>query len=316
MTKKEQIEEYIKQRFIILKQDYPNFITIEKYEKAVALFQNKDEDLEEIKKEIDILIAIEIEKYKLLLEKENLQFRKDGFTLDQIRQSYNYLKQILKEKEKYISLAGGVVPYFLLNKDSNRLHSDIDTLCNIENMNSIREALQQSPYYDAEQDSISYSLAKKDYGLSLKIMDVPIGIYPYSFQNEMLTQYSYDPITHEAKERKGQVEQLSNYVRNYTSLSGTNYNTIGLEYLKKSKDISNWEKDKIDSNAISEYGYNQDLYDRIIPFEKISSKILLNTKQNSSNVSSENEKQDLVRNKVLKQNYKKTFQNNNSQQNL
>ena len=63
---------------------------------------------------------------------------------------YNEIVNILKyiysldnSFKDILAIAGGVVPYLAYNTESNRLHSDIDIVCNLKDMNKVREVLKK-----------------------------------------------------------------------------------------------------------------------------------------------------------------------------
>ena len=158
---------------------------------------------------------------------------------------------LTNEKIK-LFLAGGTVPYFILNEDSNRMHSDIDTICDMKDISSLRQIFTQKGLYMAELDSLNHSKDKQDYGFEILIDDVPVGIYPFIYENGKIIQRSFDPYTKECKEKVLEVKEITDYVTSYKSKDGKVYNTMSLEYIKLTKDNSKREKDIIDSKKIDE----------------------------------------------------------------
>ena len=54
---------------------------------------------------------------------------RESRTYTQLKKAYNEIEKILFNQDVYLYLAGGIVPYILLNEDSLRMHDDIDTVC-------------------------------------------------------------------------------------------------------------------------------------------------------------------------------------------
>ena len=66
--------------------------------------------------------------------KEN---NRESRTFEQISKAYEKIKLILTGENLITYIAGGTVPYFLLDEDSHRLHDDIDTVCKLEDVDKI-----------------------------------------------------------------------------------------------------------------------------------------------------------------------------------
>jgi len=162
------------------------------------------------------------------------------------------LQEILGKAKDNIYLAGGTVPYFLANQDSERFHDDIDTICSVHNIGKLREILKNTEYYKPEWDSLNTAKDGIDYGFEIQISGIPVGIYPFLYENGKLTQYTYDPYTRQCKVKSFTLENLSYYIMSYKSKDDKTYNTMSLEYIKKSKDMIGRPKDLTDSKKIDE----------------------------------------------------------------
>ena len=141
-----------------------------------------------------------------------------------------------------------------MNQDSNRLHDDIDAVCRLEDMGKLRKIFKQAGLYQEEWDSKNYANDGKDYGFEMKIDGVPFGIYPFSYENGILTQYSYDPYNTQCKIKILQLKQLSDYITSYKGVDGKIYDIMSLEFIKITKDSAKREKDIVDSLKIIETG--------------------------------------------------------------
>lgn len=261
---KNQIKKYL----IKLKEKHPEIIDDKKINKTIDLLTKDLYNFENIKTIIDILLDKEIEIYQYRLNKmqacyqNKLKDNRESRSFSQIKDAYEKLDSLVSYEDFDLILCGGIVPYLLLNEDSNRLHDDIDTICRLEDMPKIRKVFKKVGLYDKAWDSLSFAKNKKDYGFEIKINDVPIGIYPYTYMDELLIQYSYDPYNTKCKEKVININ-LKDYIKTYKSVDGKKYKTQCLEIIKKSKDAAGREKDKIDSKKITQYGINETIYESI-----------------------------------------------------
>lgn len=193
---------------------------------------------------------------------------RESRTFEQIKDAYSKMRTILKKAGLTIYIAGGSVPYILLNQDSGRLHDDIDSVCRMEDMQRLRQIFNQVGLYNSEWDSMTYANDGQDYGFEMKVDGVPVGIYPFTYKDGIVTQYTYDPYNHHCKIKEFPVQELGDYICTYTGLNGQSYDTMSLEYIKLSKDRAGRPKDIVDSQKIIEFGYRQDVIDRIaLPIE-------------------------------------------------
>lgn len=200
-------------------------------------------------------------------KKDNRESR----TFSQIKEVINRIQKLLEENGLNIYISGGTVPYLLLNEDSNRLHDDVDTICKLEDIESLRELFKKEGLYKPEWDSKNYSRDGKDYGFEMEIDGVPFGIYPFNYKNGTVTQYSFDPYNKMCKTKTIPIEQLTDYICTYESRDGKRYDTMSLEYIKLSKDNARRPKDIADSKKISEYGIRNDVMSRITMYKEVGS---------------------------------------------
>ena len=95
--------------------------------------------------------------------------------------SYNQIVQNIKliyssgKLSDYLILAGGIVPYLIFNQNSNRLHSDIDFICKIEDIDKIKDIFTSYGYYEREFDSLN--ILKKDNYLDFIIPQLYYGFF-------------------------------------------------------------------------------------------------------------------------------------------
>ncbi len=184
--------------------------------------------------------------------KEN---NRESRTFEEIKKAFEKIKPILDKENLTTYIAGGSVPYFLLNEDSHRLHDDIDTVCQFEDIDKIREALKRQGLYNQAWDSRTFAKDGKDYGFEIIVEGVPVSFSPFSYDGKILTQHTYDPYSHHCKIQEMELYEIEDYITSYESLSGSTYHTMSLEYIKKSKDNTiGRPKDKLDSEAISRIG--------------------------------------------------------------
>lgn len=264
------IEKYIIQSAERLNLQYPNILPEDSIKRGIEMFQDLPDEYDVIFFKIDEMIERIIENYLRMKEEEKNKFSqgvdqndRESRTFSEIKQSYEIMQSVLQRDGLKIFVSGGTVPYLLLDQESNRLHDDIDTVCRMEDMQLLRQAFKNAGFYDPEWDSINYSKDGRDYGFEIKIEGVPIGIYPFTYKDGQLVQYSYDPYNHSCKIKQITLHELSDYICSYIGVNGNTYYTMSLEYIKKTKDRTGRTKDIQDSAKISEIGIRREVLDRI-----------------------------------------------------
>lgn len=182
----------------------------------------------------------------------NHNVERDSRTFAEVRRAYDHVQHMADEADSKLYVSGGSVPYLILNQDSGRLHDDLDTVCDVADMGKLRQAFQQAGVYDPSWDSLTYARDGLDYGFEAVVDGVPVGIYPFSFVDGRLTQYSYDPYSHQCKTKEFSLRELSDYVTSYETADGQTCHAMSLEYVKLTKDRAGRDKDIQDSAKIVE----------------------------------------------------------------
>lgn len=248
---------------------YGNIIPKEKVEEAIERFSDSEEDYSIIMSKVSQLAmdyVVNYQKNQILTNDLPKKEERDNQTFAGIRNAYQKFQQLLASNETKVYLAGGVVPYLLLNQDSNRLHDDMDTIARMEDMMKLRFLAQQAGWYHPSWDSLNVTQDGQDYGFEIKIDGVPVGIYPFTYEDGLLTQYSYDPYNTACKIKEMPLHELSDYVTTYPSKDGKVYDMMSLEYIKKSKEKVNRQKDIQDIMKIEETGLlRKEVEERIFP---------------------------------------------------
>ncbi len=209
---------------------------------------------------------------KIYYYKNAIEDERESRTFSQIKNVFNKVEEILKKHNLIIFLAGGTVPYFLLNIDSERLHDDIDTICRKEDIDKLKKIFIDEKLYDYEWDSKNFSKDKKDYGFEMKIDGVPFGIYPFEYDEESKTiiQYSADPYLKTCKTKTIHIQNMNDYIMTYKDKEGKIYHTMSLEYIKMTKEKARRPKDIIDSKRIEETGLlRKEVMNRIEMYQEI-----------------------------------------------
>lgn len=219
------------------------YIPRENVDKLINIFMNRKEDMNIIKTKIDTIFNNSITTYK-----ENLD--KIGFTYTQIMDVYRKIEKINKTSAK-LYLAGGIVPYALLNEDSQRKHSNLNLLCSKENAQMIREVFRKKELYDPKKDSLTYTISNTDYGFEVIIDKVKVNISLFEETSDGIIEYSFD-----CKKKIGRIKniatKMSDYIVPYVSSDNKKYTTLSLECIIADKLLSNREKDKKDIEKIQE----------------------------------------------------------------
>lgn len=258
LDEKQMIKNYIIDITTSVNKKYGQIISQQQIEQAIKIYSNSNKTYEEIVQEINTKVEQIIINYLYSLkqkeEQEKINNERDSRTFEQIKQVQQKVFNLLAASGIKLYLSGGTVPYLLLNQDSNRMHDDIDTICQIDDMPKLREIFKNYGTYIPEWDSTTYANDGKDYGFEMKIDNVPFGIYPFSYENGKLTQYSYDPYNTQCKIKTIPIKELTDYIMTYKSVDNKTYDTMSLEYIKLTKDQAGREKDIQDSKKITETG--------------------------------------------------------------
>lgn len=179
----------------------------------------------------------------------------DAYSYTKVRELLNQIYEIDDYLKDNLYLAGGLVPYIVFNIDSNRLHSDIDFICDIQNIDAIKDIFYKNNSFNQINDSKDY--LEKDHGFEMLFNDFKVGVYPFESINEEIRQYSYDSERHKGKLKT--VSLLKNeYITKYH-----NINAMSLETILKSKILDCREKDKADIDLICKNGFDSTKYSKV-----------------------------------------------------
>ena len=243
------------------------------------MFKDSSKELPEIIEDIETLEQQIIEEY-LARKKERqetfsyydnmIKDNRESRTYEQIKEAYENVRKYLESNNLKLFISGGTVPYLLLNENSNRLHDDIDSVCLKQDIDKIRQVFKSTTYYDKEWDSLNFSKDEKDYGFELNVEGVPVGIYPFSYENGQVVQYSWDPYNKTCKIKTIPVQELSDYVTSYKGADGRNYDTMSLEYIKLTKENAGRPKDLADVDKINQIGVRPHVMNRLSLYTEVS----------------------------------------------
>lgn len=91
-----------------------------------------------------------------------------------------------------IAISGSIVPYLVMNKESDEVHTDFYILVKNKKMETIRnkiKKLTKEYEFDIISDSKKYS--NEDYGFKIKYETTSVGFFPYTLINNDLTIKTY-----------------------------------------------------------------------------------------------------------------------------
>ena len=266
------ISDYLDKRFMELQEQYGEVFTEEILVKAKQQFNGSKLTFAEQVQQVEKSITNKIESTHTNKRKEDTgKYERENKTYSQIKNTHEKIKQILSGSDSKLYIAGGSVPYFILDQDSKRTHDDIDTIADLSDMSDLRRLFKKTKYYKPEWDTLTYVEDGNDYGFEMIVEGVPVGIYPFKYDNTTgnITQYTFDPYTKHCKIKNIHVEDLSDYVTNYKTKNGENINCMSLEQIKLSKVGANRPKDIADNRKIDEIGIRENVYSRISPYQQI-----------------------------------------------
>lgn len=219
------------------------YVPKENVQKLLSAFLNRPEDINIIKTKIDTIFNNSVVAYKANMEKV-------GSPYSNVMEVYKKIEKMNKTSAK-LYLAGGLVPYVLLNEDSNRRHVNLDLLCSKDDIRMIREVFRKNDLYEPKRDSLTYTINNIDYGLQVVIDKIKVNIAVFEEKDNGIIEYSFD-----CHNRIGRIKninaKLSDYIVPYVSADNKKYNTLSLEFLIADKIMLKREKDKKDIEKIKE----------------------------------------------------------------
>ena len=219
------------------------YIPQENIDKLKNAFLNRDEDINIIKTKIDTIFNNSVSAYKESLAKL-------GHPYSSVIEVYNKIEKMNKTTAK-LYLAGGVVPYLLLNEENGRNHENLDLLCSKQDIRMIREVFRKNDLYEPKRDSLTYTVNDIDYGFQVVIDKIKINIAVFEEKNNGIVEYSFD-----CHNRIGRIKninaKLNDYILPYVAADNKKYTTLSLELLIANKLLLGRDKDKKDIEKIKE----------------------------------------------------------------
>ena len=236
------IKEYIEDKVAELEEE-SMFVPRENVDKLLNVFMNRAEEIDVMKIKIDQIFNASVETYKANLEKM-------GFTYEEIMNVYRKIEKMNKTTAK-LYLAGGIVPYALLNETKGRKHSNLDLLCSKDDISIVRELFRKKDLYEPKRDSLTYTINNIDYGFQVVIDKIKVNISVFEVKQDGIIEYNFD-----CKKRIGRIKniaaKLNDYIVPYLSADNKKYMTLSLEFIIANKLLSNREKDRKDIEKIQE----------------------------------------------------------------
>ena len=236
------ILEYIKKKVLELKNIGLN-VPDDNITKLYNAFVNSNADISAIKTRIDTIFNDSVNAYRQNLDKM-------GFNYNDIIKVYEKVMAMNKTKAK-LYLTGGIVPYLLLGEESNRKHSNLNLLCNKDDMRVIREVFRNKKLYEPKRDSLTYTINNIDYGFQVVIDSIKVDILVFEEKDDGIIEYSFDCHNKIGKIKKI-AAKLNDYIMPYYSSDNKKYMTKALEFIIADKLLLNRDKDKKDIIKIQE----------------------------------------------------------------
>ncbi|MCI7656705.1 hypothetical protein [Anaerotignum sp.] len=168
-----------------------------------------------------------------------------------------------------IFLAGGLVPWVLSGEDSNRLHSDIDFVVPLSEMETVRAFLKEQGLYDQSHDSLFLpcNQEKIDFGTEVFLNGLPISFTPFFQENNNLFQRDFTTADFSAKDSLVtlclSVLSLDDYITSYSLSHGQKLYCTSLEFVYTKKIRKNRPKDLTDLRQMETMDLDQSRLARI-----------------------------------------------------
>lgn len=168
-----------------------------------------------------------------------------------------------------IFLAGGLAPWVISGENSNRLHSDIDFVVPLSEMETVRTFLKEQGLYDQTHDSLFLpcNQEKIDFGTEIFLDGLPISFTLFFKENNNLVQRDFTTADFNAKDSLVTLclPNLSpeDYITAYALHDGQKLYCTSLEFVYAKKSRKNRPKDQRDLQKMKQIGLKEDLLQRI-----------------------------------------------------
>lgn len=173
-----------------------------------------------------------------------------------------------KLKDK-IFLVGGLVPWVISGEDSNRLHSDIDFVVPLSEMEAVRTFLKEQGLYDKNHDSLFLPCNKEkvDFGTEIFLDGLPISFTPFFEENNNLVQRDFTTADFSTKDSLVTLclPNLTpeDYITAYALPDGQKLCCTSLEFVYAKKSRKNRPKDQGDLQKMKQIGLKENRLKRI-----------------------------------------------------
>lgn len=168
-----------------------------------------------------------------------------------------------------IFLAGGLVPWVISGEDSNRLHSDIDFVVPLSEMEAVRAFLKEQGLYDHTHDSLFLSCNKEkvDFGTEIFLDGLPVSFTPFFEKSNSIFQRDFSTADFSKKDSLVtlRLPNLSSedYITAYSLPDGQKLYCTSLEFVYAKKSRKNRPKDQGDLQKMKQIGLKEDRLKRM-----------------------------------------------------
>ncbi len=158
-------------------------------------------------------------------------------------------------------LAGGLVPWVISGEDSHRLHSDIDFVVPLSEMETIRAFLKEQGLYDQTHDSLFLPCNKEkiDFGTEIFLNGLPVSFTPFFTENSSLFQRDFTTADFSTKDSLVTLclPNLApeDYITAYSLPNGQKLYCTSLEFVYAKKSRKNRPKDQGDLQQMKQIGF-------------------------------------------------------------
>jgi len=172
--------------------------------------------------------------------------------LEQKKYDFDFVKKCIEEIleldiDNKLVVSSGIVPYLILNLSSNREHENIDFLCELKDIEYLRHYFLDKLNFKLLGDSLNNN--KGDYGFVIEYKGVPVGIYPYYFEDGKIYEKNYYYYSNDQF-----IRVIKNIDTNSFVFERDNIKYQSLEVIIKKKFQQNRPKDQRDIETLIKCG--------------------------------------------------------------
>lgn len=185
------------------------------------------------------------------------------------KKTYKEVLNIVKKLEKIENLkelfyfSGEVVPFLILSEESGNSYTNLNFICENENMNKIRDILKNNKLYESSFDSKVIFDIDDDYGFSFEIDNFLINVCPFQSSLDGIVQRTYNCVTGECRVMNFPKLKKSDYVSIYKDSNNKKILSLSIETVIMMKCLEQKNTNFVEYEKCKKIGINKEKLIRV-----------------------------------------------------